>query len=66
MLERLKRLQADDDTEDHELHSFEWHYLKRLSRLDLSTLWGHTLPVQSVAYSRDGTRLASACTSPAA
>jgi WD40 repeat protein len=39
---------------------WEWHYLKRLCHTDLLTLAGHNGPVQSVAYSPDGTRLASA------
>jgi WD40 repeat protein/tRNA A-37 threonylcarbamoyl transferase component Bud32 len=40
--------------------SWEWHYLKRLCHTDLLTIKGHSDAVQSVAYSPDGTRLASA------
>jgi WD40 repeat protein/serine/threonine protein kinase/Flp pilus assembly protein TadD len=39
---------------------FEWHYWHRLSHRELLTLQGHTGPVRSVAFSPDGTRLASA------
>jgi len=39
--------------------SWEWGYLKRLCHLDLLTLRGHTDTVASVAFSRDGKRLAS-------
>src|SRR5260370_2488100 len=40
--------------------SWEWHYLKRLCHTDLLSLKGHNGSVQTVAYSPDGTRLASA------
>ena len=46
------------DTPD--LRSFEWYHLKRLCRLDMSTLPGHSAPVYCVAFSPDGKRLASA------
>jgi WD40 repeat protein len=39
---------------------WEWQYLQRLRRLDLLTLTGHTGPVNTVAVSPDGTRIASA------
>jgi WD40 repeat protein/serine/threonine protein kinase len=39
---------------------WEWHYQDRLCHLDLRTLTGHTDWVQTVAFSRDGTLLASA------
>ena len=39
---------------------WEWYYLKRLCHTDLLTLGGHTDAVNGVAYSPDGTRLASA------
>jgi WD40 repeat protein len=39
---------------------WEWYYLKRLCHTDLLTLTGHTDTVHGVAYSPDGTRLASA------
>jgi WD40 repeat protein/serine/threonine protein kinase len=43
-----------------ERRSWEWHYLKRLCHSDLLTLRGHSDAVHGVAYSPDGTRLASA------
>jgi hypothetical protein len=39
---------------------WEWQYLKRLCHADLLTLNGHADAVNGVAYSPDGTRLASA------
>src|SRR5262249_29089416 len=43
-----------------DLRGFEWHYLDRLCNSDLLTLKGHARSVQSVAFSPDGKRLASA------
>jgi WD40 repeat protein/serine/threonine protein kinase len=43
-----------------DLRYFEWYYLYRLSHAELLTLQGHTDRVNSVAYSPDGKRLASA------
>jgi tRNA A-37 threonylcarbamoyl transferase component Bud32 len=44
-----------------ELRGWEWHYLRRLFRVrHLATLRGHAGPVNGVAFSPDGTRLASA------
>jgi WD40 repeat protein/serine/threonine protein kinase len=40
--------------------AWEWDYLRRRCRLDFLTLKGHTGPVTGVAWSPDGTRLASA------
>ena len=39
---------------------WEWNYLKRLCHIDQLTLTGHSDAVHFVAYSPDGTRLASA------
>ncbi len=36
---------------------WEWHYLKRLTRGGLFTLYGHTGAVWSAAFSPDGTRI---------
>jgi WD40 repeat protein len=45
---------------DPDLRGFEWYYLRRLCRLDLGTLDGSAGPVQCVAFSPDGRRLAAA------
>ncbi len=39
---------------------FEWFYWQRKMSSGHTTLKGHTQPVRSVAFSRDGQRLASA------
>jgi WD40 repeat protein/serine/threonine protein kinase len=39
---------------------WEWYYVHRLCHPEIRTLKGHTKGVSSVAYSRDGKRLASA------
>src|SRR4051794_27582434 len=43
-----------------DLRGFEWHYLYRLCHGELLTLTGHANRVNSVAFSPDGKRLASA------
>jgi len=43
-----------------DLRGFEWYYLDHLGRFQGQTLSGHTDYVQSVAYSPDGRRVASA------
>ena len=43
-----------------DLRGFEWFYWNRLCHRDLYTLNGHTNWVMSVAFSPDGTRIASA------
>jgi WD40 repeat protein len=45
---------------DEDPRGFEWYYLWRLAHSGLLTLQGHTEVVQSVAFSPDGKRLASA------
>jgi WD40 repeat protein len=39
---------------------WEWHYLKRLTRGGLFTLYGHTRSVNSASFSPDGTRIITA------
>jgi eukaryotic-like serine/threonine-protein kinase len=51
-LDRLDEVPAD-------LRRWEWRYLKRTSSGSLFTLYEHTGPVYSVAFSPDGARLAS-------
>ena len=43
-----------------DLRGWEWNYLKSLCHRDLATLRGHTAGIQTVAWSPDGQRLASA------
>ena len=40
-----------------EQRGWEWRYLKRQTRGGVFTLYGHTGPVNSVAFSPDGTRI---------
>ncbi len=44
----------------HDLRGWEWYYQEALRQAGLRTLHGHTGPVTSVAFSLDGSRLASA------
>jgi WD40 repeat protein/serine/threonine protein kinase len=44
---------------DLDLRGFEWHYLNRLCGAGYESLTGHEGPVWSVAFSPDGSRLAS-------
>jgi WD40 repeat protein/tRNA A-37 threonylcarbamoyl transferase component Bud32 len=41
------------------LRGWEWHYLMRMCHTELLNLRGHTLPVNCVAFSPDGQRLAT-------
>jgi WD40 repeat protein/tRNA A-37 threonylcarbamoyl transferase component Bud32 len=52
--------QRPERTGGQDVRGFEWHYLRRLGRLDLLTLTGHTGEVTGVCFSPDGRRLASA------
>jgi serine/threonine protein kinase len=60
MVLHLLQAQVPSRPDDPELRGFEWHYLQRLCHLDLRTLRGHTDQVRGVAFSPDGTRIASA------
>jgi WD40 repeat protein len=57
--QRLREHESRGDGEP-DLRGFEWYYLQGLCQLDLRTLKGHTSDVMSVAYSPDGSRIASA------
>ena len=48
--ERLDKVPAEQ-------RGWEWHYLKQQVRGGMFTLYGHTGPVTSVAFSPDGTRI---------
>jgi eukaryotic-like serine/threonine-protein kinase len=43
-----------------ELRGFEWHYLDRLRQLELRVLRGHTAKVSHIAFSPDGSQIATA------
>jgi tRNA A-37 threonylcarbamoyl transferase component Bud32 len=49
-----------DRTGGTDLRGFEWYYWWRLLHSDLRTFRGHTGPVNGLAFSPDGTRLATA------
>jgi WD40 repeat protein/serine/threonine protein kinase/tetratricopeptide (TPR) repeat protein len=51
-LERLEKVPAD-------LRRWEWHYLQRRFHGGIFTLYGHTNQVRGVAFSPDGTQLAT-------
>jgi WD40 repeat protein/serine/threonine protein kinase len=57
--QRLKEL-GPQRPGDPDLRGFEWHYLRRLCHLELTTLTGHTEEIRSVAFSADGRWLATA------
>ncbi|HEX3658586.1 MAG TPA: protein kinase [Pirellulales bacterium] len=58
VLDLLKRHLPESGDED--FRGFEWYYWNRRCHSDLLTLYGHTGPVHSVAFSPDRQRLASA------
>jgi WD40 repeat protein len=45
---------------DKDLRGWEWHYLERLCHVELRVFRGHAGAVRAVAYSPDGSRLATA------
>jgi WD40 repeat protein len=53
----LARLRLDSIQPKH--RGWEWHYLGRQCTGGIFTLYGHTGPVTSVAFSPDGTRIAT-------
>jgi WD40 repeat protein/serine/threonine protein kinase len=57
---RVGELLAPWQQSQPDLRGWEWYYLHGLCHRDLLTLRGHTGGVNSVAWSQDGTRLASA------
>lgn len=59
LLDRLEQTRPKE-TGDGDLRGFEWYYWDRLCHSELSTLKGHTRGVNSVAFSPNGKRIASA------
>ncbi len=55
LLDRHRPMNDDDD-----LRNFEWYYWNRLCHRDQLTFKGHLGGVNAVAFSRDGTQVASA------
>jgi hypothetical protein len=53
----LARLRLDSIQAKH--RGWEWHYLRRQCAGGIFTLYGHTNSVESVAFSPDGTRIAT-------
>jgi WD40 repeat protein len=52
--------EAPREAAGRDLRGFEWHYLSRLCHSEALTLEGHVSGVAGVAFSPDGSRLASA------
>src|SRR5262249_50951608 len=57
---RMLGILQEERAEQKDLLGFEWHYLWRLQHSSLFTLEGHSQRVQAVAFSPDGTQVASA------
>jgi eukaryotic-like serine/threonine-protein kinase len=55
LLDRYIPRPGDDD-----LRGWEWYYQQRLLHQEMRTFSGHKLPVQAIAFSPDGTSLATA------
>jgi WD40 repeat protein len=60
VLNLLGKYTAPREENEPDLRGFEWYYLRRLCHTDLITFHGHTETVNSVRFSPDGRRLASA------
>jgi WD40 repeat protein/serine/threonine protein kinase/Tfp pilus assembly protein PilF len=58
-LDELLQEQRPERTGHEDLRGFEWYYLWQLRHSNLVTCKGHTNGVNGVAFSPDGTRLAS-------
>jgi WD40 repeat protein len=60
MVQQRLRDQEPHGPDAPDLRGFEWYYLQRLCQLERRTIKGHTHQVFHVAFSPDGSRLASA------
>jgi WD40 repeat protein/serine/threonine protein kinase len=59
-MDELLEQTLPEHTGGQDFRNWEWHYLRRLRQRNLLDLSGHSAQVQSVAFSPDGQRVASA------
>jgi WD40 repeat protein len=61
LVTELLNQQFPEQTGGEDLRNFEYYYWQRLCSQEIRTLRGHIGPLDSVAFSPDGTHLASVC-----